>query len=270
MSEENEVILRMEDITVQFPLSDGTVLNACDHVTVEVRRGETLGIVGESGSGKSTLAKVLTRQNHAATGKMIFHGEDITHIKGEALRQLRRKIQMVFQDPTAAFNPKMRVRDLICEPLLNFQLIKKDDVDAKAKELLRAVELPEDFAGRFPHNMSGGQRQRVAIARALALEPEIIICDEATSALDVSVQKTVIDLLKKIQQEKKIAYMFICHDLALANSFSHTMAIMEKGKLVETIHDLHEAKSAYAKKLLLSIFDINQGKSQVLPDELFH
>lgn len=269
MSEENEVILRMEDITVQFPLSDGTVLNACDHVTVEVRRGETLGIVGESGSGKSTLAKVLTRQNHAATGKMIFHGEDITHIKGEALRQLRRKIQMVFQDPTAAFNPKMRVRDLICEPLLNFQLIKKDDVDAKAKELLRAVELPEDFAGRFPHNMSGGQRQRVAIARALALEPEIIICDEATSALDVSVQKTVIDLLKKIQQEKKIAYMFICHDLALANSFSHTMAIMEKGKLVETIHDLHEAKSAYAKKLLLSIFDINQGKSQVLPDELF-
>lgn len=269
MKGENEVILRMEDITVQFPLSDGTLLNACDHVTVEVRRGETLGIVGESGSGKSTLAKVLTRQNHAATGKMIFHGEDITNIKGEALRQLRRKIQMVFQDPTAAFNPKMRVRDIICEPLLNFHLIKKDEVDGKAKELLRSVELPEDFAGRFPHNMSGGQRQRVAIARALALEPEIIICDEATSALDVSVQKTVIDLLLKIQREKQIAYMFICHDLALANSFSHTMAIMEKGKLVETIHDLHEAKSAYAKKLLLSIFDINQGKKQVLPDELF-
>ncbi len=269
MSEGNEVILRMEDILVQFPLSDGTTLNACDHVTVEVRRGETLGIVGESGSGKSTLAKVLTRQNNAADGKVIFHGEDITHIKGEALRQLRRKIQMIFQDPTAAFNPKMRIRDIICEPLMNFGLIKKDEVDAKAKELLRAVDLPEDFAGRFPHNMSGGQRQRVAIARALALEPEIIICDEATSALDVSVQKTIIDLLTRIQKEKHISYMFICHDLALANQFSHTMAIMEKGKLVETIHDLHEAKSDYAKKLLLSIFDITKGKKQVLPDELF-
>ncbi len=267
---DNEVILRMEDITVQFPLADGTVLNACDHVTVEVRRGETLGIVGESGSGKSTLAKVLTRQNQAATGKMLFHGQDITNIKGEDLRQLRRKIQMIFQDPTAAFNPKMRIRDIICEPLMNFGLIKKDEIDAKAKELLRAVDLPEDFAGRFPHNMSGGQRQRVAIARALALEPEIIICDEATSALDVSVQKTVIDLLTKIQREKNIAYMFICHDLALANSFSHEMAIMQKGKLVETIHDLHEAKSDYARKLLLSIFDITKGKSQVLPDELFN
>lgn len=270
MSEEHEVILEMNDISVHFPLADGSVLKACDHVTVQVRRGETLGIVGESGSGKSTLAKVLTRQNEAATGQVLFHGKDITHLKGEELRQTRRKIQMIFQDPTAAFNPKMRIRDIICEPLLNFGLIEKDKVDAKAKELLRAVDLPEDFAGRFPHNMSGGQRQRVAIARGLALEPEIIICDEATSALDVSVQKTVIELLTKIQKERHIAYMFICHDLALANSFSHTIVIMQHGNLVETIHDLHEAKSAYSQKLLKSIFDINLGKQQVLPDELFN
>lgn len=269
MSELHDVILTMENILVQFPLSDGSLLSACDHVTVEVRKGETLGIVGESGSGKSTLAKVLTRQNHAAEGKVTFHGEDITHIKGEALRQLRRKIQMIFQDPTAAFNPKMRIRDIICEPLMNFGLIKKEDVDAKAKELLRQVDLPEDFAGRFPHNMSGGQRQRVAIARALALEPEIIICDEATSALDVSVQKTIIDLLTRIQKEKQISYMFICHDLALANQFSHTIAIMQHGKLVETIHDLHEAKSAYSQKLLASVFDIAEGKNKVLSDEMF-
>lgn len=266
MSEEHEIILTMENILVQFPLAGGKVLNACDHVTIHVRKGQTLGIVGESGSGKSTLAKVLTRQNEAAEGRVIFHGKDITHIKGEALRQNRRSIQMIFQDPTAAFDPKMRIRDIICEPLRNFNLIRKEDVDARAKELLRQVDLPEDFAGRFPHNMSGGQRQRVAIARALALDPEIIICDEATSALDVSVQKTVIELLARLQKEKQISYIFICHDLALANSFSHEIAIMHRGKLVETIHNLHEAKDPYSQRLLQSIFTIEEGKNKVIPD----
>ena len=203
------------------------------------------------------------------SGKIIFHGEDITRLKGEALRQHRKKIQMVFQDPSTAFNPKMRVRDIICEPLKNFGMIKNSEVDAKAREMLRLVELPEEFSDRYANNMSGGQRQRIAIARALVLEPEIIICDEATSALDMSVQKTVIELLTRLQRERQVAYLFICHDLALANTFCDKIIVMQKGKVVETIRDLTLAKDLYTKKLLASIFTIEEGKNKVLPDELF-
>ncbi len=265
----SEEILRFEGVTKVFNLGGGKTLTACDHITVGLEAGKTLGIVGESGSGKSTLAKILTRIYEPTDGKIFFHGEDITHLKGEALRQHRRKIQMIFQDPSTALDPKLRVRDIICEPLLNFGLIAKKDVDAKAAEMLRLVDLPEDFAIRYPNNMSGGQRQRVAIARALTLEPEIIICDEATSALDVSVQKTVIALLRRLQQEKHIAYLFICHDLALANDFCDNMLVMQHGKQVEVIHDLREAKTAYSKKLLASVFTIEEGKNKVLPPELF-
>jgi peptide/nickel transport system ATP-binding protein len=176
---------------------------------------------------------------------------------------------MVFQDPSTAFNPKMRVRDIICEPLKNFGMIKNSEVDAKAREMLRLVELPEEFSDRYANNMSGGQRQRIAIARALVLEPEIIICDEATSALDMSVQKTVIELLTRLQRERQVAYLFICHDLALANTFCDKIIVMQKGKVVETIRDLTLAKDPYTKKLLASIFTIEEGKNKVLPDELF-
>ena len=165
---------------------------------------------------------------------------------------------MVFQDPSTAFNPKMRVRDIICEPLKNFGMIKNSEVDAKAREMLRLVELPEEFSDRYANNMSGGQRQRIAIARALVLEPEIIICDEATSALDT-----------RLQRERQVAYLFICHDLALANTFCDKIIVMQKGKVVETIRDLTLAKDPYTKKLLASIFTIEEGKNKVLPDELF-
>lgn len=262
-------ILRMENIVKEFDLGNGKKLRACDNINVSVRKGQTLAIVGESGSGKSTIARILTRLYEATSGKIIFHGKDITHIKGEELRQHRREIQMVFQDPTTSMDPKMRIRDIICEPLKNFGLIKDSEVDAKAKEMLRLVDLPEDFAGRYPNNMSGGQRQRVAIARGLTLNPEIIICDEATSALDVSVQKTVIELLQRLQRERQIAYIFICHDLSLANNFCDEMLIMQHGKQIEVIHDLREAKSAYSQKLLASVFTIEEGKNKVLPDELF-
>lgn len=158
---------------------------------------------------------------------------------------------MVFQDPSTAFNPKMRVRDIICEPLKNFGMIKNSEVDAKAREMLRLVELPEEFSDRYANNMSGGQRQRIAIARALVLEPEIIICDEATSALDMSVQKTVIELLTRLQRERQVAYLFICHDLALANTFCDKIIVMQKGKVVETIRDLTLAKDPYTKNFSL-------------------
>ena len=216
-----------------------------------------------------SVAKMLTRLYDISAGKIIFHGEDITRLKGEELRQHRKKIQMVFQDPSTAFNPKMRVRDIICEPLKNFGMIKNSEVDTKAREMLRLVELPEEFSDRYANNMSGGQRQRIAIARALVLEPEIIICDEATSALDMSVQKTVIELLTRLQRERQVAYLFICHDLALANTFCDKIIVMQKGKVVETIRDLTLAKDPYTKKLLASIFTIEEGKNKVLPDELF-
>lgn len=263
----NEEILRAEGLTKTFALPGGKTLTAVDHVSFTVRAGRTLGIVGESGSGKSTVARMLTRLYDVTEGTVLFHGKDITHLKGEALRQHRRAIQMVFQDPTTAFDPKMRVADIICEPLLNFGLISASEVRQKAGEMLRLVSLPEDFAGRWPNNMSGGQRQRVAIARALTLRPEIIICDEATSALDVSVQARVIALLKKLQQEQNIAYLFICHDLALANSFCDEILVMQHGREVETIHDLTEARSDYARKLVASVFTVEEGKNKVLPTE---
>lgn len=265
----NEEILRLEGLTKVFPIGNGQTFTACDHISLTIHRGETFGLVGESGSGKSTVARMLTRLETPTEGRIIFHGEDITHLSGEALRQHRRQVQMVFQDPSTALDPKLRVRDIICEPLLNFGLISPSEVDARAREYLEMVELPGDFAGRYPHNMSGGQRQRVAIARAITLNPEIIILDEATSALDVSVQARVIELLDRLQKEKNIAYLFICHDLYLADSFCDNILVMQHGREVEKIQSLREAKSAYAQKLVASVFSVEEGKNKVLPDALF-
>lgn len=269
MKDYGEEILRMEDICKVFDLGEGKTLAASDHVNISLHRGETLGVVGESGSGKSTLAKILTRLYTMTSGRILFHGKDIAALKGEELRQARKHIQMVFQDPSTAFNPKQRVKQIICEPLLNYGMIKSSQVEEKAKEMLRLVDLPDDFANRYANNMSGGQRQRIAIARALVLKPEIIVCDEATSALDVSVQKTVIELLRRLQRETNVAYFFICHDLALANMFCDNIVIMQRGRVVETINDLHNGKDPYTKKLLASIFTIEEGKKKVLSDELF-
>ena len=168
---------------------------------------------------------------------------------------------MVFQDPTAAFNPKMKVKEIVCEPLLNFGLIKKSEVDAKAVELLRMVELPEDFKDRYPHNMSGGQRQRLGIARALSLEPKIVVCDEATSALDVSVQEKICELLVRLQKEKGITYLFICHDLGLVDLMCHQIAVMYLGNIVEYIgygrRISTEGMHPYTKALMKSVFKVD-------------
>jgi len=180
----SEIIMQIQDIVKEFPLADGSTLRACNGISIDVEKGKTLAIVGESGCGKSTLVKTIMNMHEPTSGSVMFRGKDITKLKGEEKRQNYRHIQMVFQDPTAAFNPKMKVRDIICEPLRNFGLINKADVDAKAKELLQMVDLPEDFASRYPNNMSGGHRQRVAIARALARKPEILIFDDSFSALD--------------------------------------------------------------------------------------
>lgn len=232
---DHPVILEAKHVTKRFTTAGGRSLLACNDVNLQVRKGQTLGIVGESGCGKSSFVKMIVQMYPPTEGEIIYQGKDITKFKGEELRQSRRKIQMVFQDPAAAFHSKMKVMDIVTEPLMNFKLIKRSEKEAKARELLRLVGLPEDFIYRFPHNMSGGQRQRVGIARALALEPEIIVCDEATSALDVSVQDRVIELLVKLQKEKGISFVFICHDMALVQSFAHQVAVMYLGNIVEVL-----------------------------------
>lgn len=253
----DKMILTAEHITKKFPASGKRVLTACDDINLTLCQGETLGIVGESGCGKSTFVKMIVNILKPTEGKILYRGQDITKLKGEKLRRLRPKIQMVFQDPSAAFHPKMKVMDIVTEPLMNFRLIKQSEKEEKAKELLRMVELPEDYIYRFPHSMSGGQRQRVGIARALALEPEIIVCDEATSALDVSVQDRIIELLVKLQKEKGISFIFICHDVALVQSLAHQIAVMYLGNVVEILpgKDVRtNARHPYTRALLGAIF----------------
>lgn len=261
MNAEAPVILQIKNLTKKFAAEGGKMLTACDNVTLNAYAGQTLGIIGESGCGKSTLVRTILQIHPASGGEVIFDGQDILKLRGEAARQNRRKIQMVFQDPAAAFNPKMKVKEIVCEPLLNFGLIKKSEVDTKAAELLRMVELPEDFKDRYPHNMSGGQRQRLGIARALSLEPKIVVCDEATSALDVSVQEIICELLVRLQKEKGITYLFICHDLGLVDLMCHQIAVMYLGNIVEYIgygrRISTEGMHPYTKALMKSVFKVD-------------
>ena len=265
MSDTHEMILEARHVTKKYPASNHRTLTANNDINLKLYRGRTLGVVGESGCGKSTFMRQVVSLESPTEGEILYKGQDITKLKGEALRRHRRNIQMVFQDPSAAFNPKMRIRDIICEPLLNFGLIKRRERDEVARKYLEMVELPGDFAGRYPHNMSGGQRQRVGIARALALEPEIIMCDEATSALDVSVQKTVIELLVKLQREKNIAIGFICHDMALVQSFAHQVAVMYLGNIMEILPGKKvgaQCLHPYTQAMVGAIFDLNMDFSK--------
>lgn len=258
--ERNKLILEINHLTKMFPVDDGRMLTACNDITLRAYEGKTLGIIGESGCGKSTLVRTLLRIHPATSGEVIFEGHDLLKSKGEQLRQDRRKIQMVFQDPTAAFNPKMLVKDILTEPLKNYGLIKNSEVDAKAAELLQMVELPVEFKDRYPHSMSGGQRQRLGIARALSLEPRIIVCDEATSALDVSVQETVCELLCKLQKEKNITYLFIAHDLGLVDLMCHQVAVMYLGNVVEWMETgriAEHCKHPYTQALLRAVFKVD-------------
>ena len=265
MSKEERPILEAKHVTKKFPLANGKELIANDDISLKFYKGQTLGIVGESGCGKSTFMRMMVQLEKPTSGKIFFKEKDITKMKGEELRANRRNVQMVFQNPATSFNPKMKVRDIICEPLMNFGLIKKKEKDAIARKYLEMVELPGDFVDRYPHNMSGGQRQRVAIARALALEPEIVVLDEATSALDVSVQKTVIELITKLQREKNITFGFICHDIALVQQVAHQIAVMYLGNLVETLPGSELSSKAmhpYTKALMGAVFDIHMDFSK--------
>ena len=264
MSEPHDLILAARHVTKKYPASNGRILVANNDVSLNFYRGRTLGVVGESGCGKSTFMRMVVSLEAPTEGEILYRGQDITKLRGEVLRQHRQKIQMVFQDPSAAFSPKMKIMDIVCEPLLNFKRIKKGEKEEVARHLLEMVELSGDFARRYPHNMSGGQRQRVGIARALALEPEIIVCDEATSALDVSVQKTVVELLVRLQREKNISYGFICHDMALVQSLSHQVAVMYLGNIMEILPGDKVAAGClhpYTQAMVGAIFDLHMDFS---------
>ena len=258
-------ILEIRNVTKTFNTSNNKILTACNNISLKFEEGKTLGIVGESGCGKSTLMKMIVQLEDVTSGEILYEGEDITKLKGEKLRQNRRHIQMVFQDPSTAFNPKMKVRDIICEPLLNFNLIKKNQRDDIAKEYLEMVDLPDSFSNRYIHNMSGGQRQRIGIARALTLNPKVIILDESTSALDVSIQKNIIDLIKKLQMEKNITIGFVCHDISLVSEVSDKIAVMYLGNIVEVIPSKklqRQCKHPYTQTLISSVFYLNMDYSK--------
>jgi len=228
-----EPLLRVVDVVKNFNVGVGTVCRAVDGVSFEIRAGETVGLVGESGCGKSTLARVLTRLTPATSGQVIFEGVDLTGLHGEALRQQRKQLQMIFQDPFASLDPRMTVGDIIAEPLTNFKVVRGKEKDARVQELLRVVGLNPYFNNRYPHEFSGGQRQRIGIARALALNPRLIICDEPVSALDVSIQAQIINLLEDLQAEFNLTYLFIAHDLSVVRHISQRVLVMYLGKIVE-------------------------------------
>ncbi len=234
-------LVKVENLTVHFDVGRSgfwgqkrLIIHAVEDVSFEIYPGETLGLVGESGSGKSTTGRAIIRRIPVAGGHIFFKGRDITHINAGELRPLRRNMQLVFQDPYASLNPRMRVADIVAEPLLVHGIVKSTkQASDKVRELLELVGLPVDAASRYPHAFSGGQRQRIGIARALALNPEFIVADEPVSALDVSIRAQVVNLMQNLQKELGLTYFFIAHDLAVVRHISHRIAIMYAGKIVE-------------------------------------
>ena len=232
-------VLEVKGLTKHFPVRSGLLgrtvgqVQAVDGVNFSIRKGETLGLVGESGSGKSTVGKAVLRLYDVTAGRVFLQGDDITQLSGGALREARRRMQMVFQDPYASLNPRLTVGKVITEPLENFDALPKGDRLEHAAQLLDRVGLRREALIRYPHEFSGGQRQRLGVARALALNPSLIVADEPVSALDVSVQAQVLNLLIRLQKELNLAYLFISHDLAVVEHISHRVAVMYLGTLVE-------------------------------------
>ena len=226
-------VLKAENITKVFRGSGGRPdFTAVDHISFELFPGECLGIIGESGSGKSTVANLVTRLTDLTEGRVLVDGQDITNLGGRGLRDVYRKMQMVFQTPTESFDPRRRLGDGIGESLRNSGM-SAGETRARVAELLEMCGLTAEFAGRYPHQVSGGQCQRAAIARAIAVRPKILICDEATSALDVTIQKEVLALLRKLRQELDLSILFICHDIALVQQFCDRVLVMYRGRIVE-------------------------------------
>jgi oligopeptide/dipeptide ABC transporter ATP-binding protein len=245
-----EVLLRARDVVKHFAArgkgaGKRGVVQAVAGVSLEIRRGETLGIVGESGCGKSTLARCLVRLTHLTSGSIEFDGVDLTHLSRRRLRPVRREMQLIFQDPYASLNPRRRVGEIVSEPLRIHHIGNGDSIRARVQELFEVVGLDPSYISRYPHEFSGGQRQRIGIARALAVNPSLVVADEPVSALDVSVQAQVLNLMADLQQDVSLTYLFIAHDLGVVRHVSDRVGVMYLGELVE----LGEAEALYAAPL---------------------
>jgi oligopeptide transport system ATP-binding protein len=260
---EREALVEVKDLRMWFPITQGIIMQrrvgeirAVDGLNFVVRRGETLGLVGESGCGKSTTGRTILQLYRPTTGEVIFDGIELTALKGEALRRMRRRMQMIFQDPYASLNPRMTVGNIIGEPLEVHNLFDRKERKERVEQLLEVVGLNPYFVNRYPHEFSGGQRQRIGVARALAVQPDFIVCDEPISALDVSIQAQIINLLEDLQQKFGLTYLFIAHDLSVVRHISDRVAVMYLGKIVElTTRDelYNNPLHPYTKALLSAV-----------------
>jgi peptide/nickel transport system ATP-binding protein len=256
-------LLQVNDLKKHFPIRGNLFrrstsrVYAVDGVSFEIARGETLSLVGESGCGKSTVGRAILRLFDITAGQVVLDGQRIDDLSPDRLRRIRRRVQVVFQDPFSSLNPRLRVRDILAEPIRNFGLAKSAaELKSKVANLMDTVRLPRDALDRRPHEFSGGQRQRICIARALAAEPDLIVCDEAVSALDVSVKAQIVNLLQDLQREFGLALLFISHDLAIVEHMTHRVAVMYLGKIVEMAprHQIFASpKHPYTKALLSAV-----------------
>ena len=254
-----DVMIEARNLRKEFAVAGGR-LHAVDNISFQLQRGKTLGVVGESGCGKSTLGKMLVGLTGVTSGEVLFQGRSIEKANRAEWKQLRKEMQMIFQDPLSSLDPRLCVRELIEEPLKIFKVCgSRSELDERVLALMEQVGISEHMMYAYPHELDGGRRQRVGIARALVLEPELIVYDEATSALDVSVQKTIVELLVKLQKEKDIAYGFICHDMALVQSLSHQVAVMYLGSIMEVLPGAKVASGClhpYTKAMIDAVFDL--------------
>jgi oligopeptide transport system ATP-binding protein len=238
MSETQNSLISLENLEVHYRIGGGLfaakkVVRAVDGVTLDIKKGETLGLVGESGCGKSTLGKAILRLTEPTGGRVLFHGKDLASLPDRQMQRERQHLQMIFQDPYASLNPRMTVGQIIGEPIRTFKLSGADSVEAMVSDLMETVGLSRRFIKRYPHEFSGGQRQRIGIARALSLNPQFIVADEPISALDVSIQAQIMNLLKDLQAKKDLTYLFISHDLRAVRHLADRVAVMYLGRIVE-------------------------------------